>query len=249
MSLSIGPAMMALHIASCGCSGCAPMPVMRAVAEPVTPSRDVSGEDAAAKDAAATDGSSAVVVRLSDKAAPRGPGTRELSDDEQRMVTELQSRDREVRTHEAAHQAAGGGYVGAASFSYQQGPDGRQYAIGGEVPVDLSVSGKDPSAVIAKMARVRAAALAPASPSAQDMAVAAAASAMEGKARLAQLEQSRATAAEPSTAARGPAESLDPADTRSEGPPPVPASTVGRALGAYRAVQSEPDGSSRSQRV
>lgn len=111
-----------------------------------------------------------------------GP-TKELSPDERQMVAELQLRDREVRAHEAAHKAAGGAHVGGASYTFQQGPDGRQYAIGGEVPVDLSTSGGSPEAVIAKMEQVRAAALAPGDPSSQDYAVAAAADALAAEAR------------------------------------------------------------------
>lgn len=106
-----------------------------------------------------------------------------ISEADKQVVDQLQSRDREVRAHEAAHQAAGGGAVGGASYSYQQGPDGKQYAVGGEVSVDLSSSGGSPEATIAKMARVRAAATAPAEPSGQDLAVAAAASAIEAEAR------------------------------------------------------------------
>ena len=106
-----------------------------------------------------------------------------ISEADKQVVDQLQSRDREVRAHEAAHQAAGGGAVGGASYSYQQGPDGKQYAVGGEVSVDLSSSGGSPEATIAKMARVRAAATAPAEPSGQDLAVAAAASAIDAEAR------------------------------------------------------------------
>ena len=106
-----------------------------------------------------------------------------ISEADKQVVDQLQSRDREVRAHEAAHQAAGGGAVGGASYSYQQGPDGKQYAVGGEVSVDLSSNGGSPEATIAKMARVRAAATAPAEPSGQDLAVAAAASAIEAEAR------------------------------------------------------------------
>ena len=109
--------------------------------------------------------------------------TQELTPADRRVVAELQLRDREVRAHEAAHKAAGGAHVGGASYTYQYGPDGRQYAIGGEVPVDLSTSGGSPEAVIAKMEQVRAAALAPADPSAQDYAVAAAADAIAAQAR------------------------------------------------------------------
>lgn len=122
----------------------------------------------------------------------------QLTPDDVQVISNLQARDREVRAHEAAHQAAGGGTVGGASFSYQQGPDGRQYAIGGEVSVDLSASGS-PEAVIAKMARVRAAATAPANPSSQDFSVAAAAASIAAEARQDQraqvvAEQSEVTA-------------------------------------------------------
>ncbi len=62
--------------------------------------------------------------------------------EEQRVVDALQSRDREVRQHERAHQAAGAGHTGPVSYTFQKGPDGRLYAIGGEVGIDTSaVSG------------------------------------------------------------------------------------------------------------
>lgn len=106
-----------------------------------------------------------------------------LNDEQQHQVAQLQSRDREVRAHEAAHQAAGGSLVGGASYSYQNGPDGKQYAIGGEVPVDVSAIVDDPQATIAKMQRVQSAALAPADPSGQDLAVAAQAVAVSARAQ------------------------------------------------------------------
>lgn len=97
-----------------------------------------------------------------------------LSPEQQRVVAELQARDQEVRAHEGAHKAAGGSLAGGMSLSYQTGPDGRRYAVGGEVSIDTG-SERDPQATIAKMRQVIAAALAPAQPSAQDRAVAAAA--------------------------------------------------------------------------
>jgi hypothetical protein len=141
-----------------------------------------------------------------------GSGSRQLSDDERRMVNELQARDREVRAHEAAHQAAGGGHVGGASYTYQQGPDGRQYAVGGEVPVDLSTGGGSPEAVIAKMAQVRAAAMAPADPSAQDFAVAAAAAAIQAAARQQQQAErgEKAEAGDPAAAGAVQDPAIDP---------------------------------------
>ena len=97
------------------------------------------------------------------------------------QLVELQSRDQEVRIHEAAHQA--GGLAGAASYSYQQGSDGKMYAIGGEVSIDTS-EGSTPEETIQKATQIQAAALAPADPSSQDMKVAANASAMLVKAQL-----------------------------------------------------------------
>lgn len=47
----------------------------------------------------------------------------ELTMQQVQQVRELQSIDRNVKAHEAAHQAAGGGLAGAASFSYTRGPD------------------------------------------------------------------------------------------------------------------------------
>lgn len=106
----------------------------------------------------------------------------QLSPAQQRQVQRLQARDAEVRAHEAAHQAAGGGMVGAASFTYQKGPDGRSYAIGGEVSIKAG-SERTPAATISKMQQVIAAATAPAQPSGQDLAVAAQAQAAIAKAQ------------------------------------------------------------------
>ena len=105
----------------------------------------------------------------------------ELTTEEKREVNELQARDTEVRAHEAAHQAAGGGLAGGASFSYQRGPDGKMYAIGGEVPISFK-EGRTPEETIANARQVKAAAMAPANPSPQDYAVANTATMMELKA-------------------------------------------------------------------
>ena len=107
----------------------------------------------------------------------------ELSESEERQVRKLQKRDREVRAHEHAHMAAGAGVVqGGASFTYQRGPDGRNYAVGGEVKIDTS-SESDPDDTIRKMQQVKRAALAPAEPSGTDRAVAAQAGRIEAQAR------------------------------------------------------------------
>lgn len=121
-------------------------------------------------------------------------GPRKLDAEQEKQVTELKQRDAHVRQHEAAHQAAGGELAGSASFSYQTGPDGRSYAVGGEVPISAR-SGRTADETIAIARRVRAAALAPADPSPADLAAAAAAMQMEAKAqaqkRAEQVEESR----------------------------------------------------------
>jgi len=97
-----------------------------------------------------------------------------LDENEQRKIEALKNRDREVRQHELAHISAGGSYVrGGASYSYQTGPDGQRYAIGGEVSIDTSSVPDDPGATIKKMEVVQRAALAPKDPSSQDYKVAA----------------------------------------------------------------------------
>ena len=83
---------------------------------------------------------------------------------EQQQIKELKARDTEVRTHEQAHAAVGGQYAGSPSYEYQRGPDGTNYAVGGEVPIDVGIINGDPQATIDKMQTVRAAALAPAEP-------------------------------------------------------------------------------------
>lgn len=108
----------------------------------------------------------------------------DTSDQERQTIRQLKSRDQVVRAHEAAHVAAGGSLVrGGANFSFQRGPDGVQYAIGGEVSIDTSKVNGDPQASLRKAEQIRAAALAPAEPSSQDRAVAAKAAKMAIEAR------------------------------------------------------------------
>jgi hypothetical protein len=113
-----------------------------------------------------------------------------LTEEELRLVKELQKVDDDVRQHEMAHVAAGGALVtSGAQFSYATGPDGQRYAIAGEVSIDTSPVPGDPQATMDKMERVRQAALAPSSPSSQDLKVAAQASSaiLEATAELTRL--------------------------------------------------------------
>ncbi len=127
-----------------------------------------------------------------DKKAKNSSSKEELSPDEERLVRDLQSRDSEVKAHESAHQAAGGGMTGAASYTYQQGPDGRMYAIGGEVSISMK-SGSTPEETIANARQIAAAAMAAGNPSPQDYAVASSARVMEMKAQqqLARQQQDK----------------------------------------------------------
>lgn len=105
---------------------------------------------------------------------------------EQRQIEEqietLAARDREVRAHEQAHVAAGGQYAGAPVYQYERGPNGRSYAVGGEVPISTGEEAS-PAETLRKAQIIRRAALAPAEPSPQDRRVAAMASQMEARAR------------------------------------------------------------------
>lgn len=101
---------------------------------------------------------------------------------ENREIEELTQRDREVRAHEAAHASAGGALAGAPQLSFTTGPNGKRYAVAGEVAIDTSVVTNDPQATINKMAQVRKAALAPANPSQQDLKVASMASQLANQA-------------------------------------------------------------------
>jgi hypothetical protein len=104
---------------------------------------------------------------------------------EQRDLQRLRNLDRQVRAHELAHVAVGGRYVtSGASFDYQTGPDGRRYAVGGEVGIDTSEVPGNPQATLAKAQIILRAALAPANPSAQDRRVAAEAVATIQQARI-----------------------------------------------------------------
>lgn len=113
---------------------------------------------------------------------------KDLAPPEKKQVEELRKRDQEVKAHELAHVAAGGQYIsGQINYSYQTGPDGQRYAVGGDVSIDMSEVPGDPSATVRKMQAVRMAAMAPASPSQTDRAVAAKATQIETKARMESL--------------------------------------------------------------
>ncbi len=116
-------------------------------------------------------------------------GVRTLTPEQQQQIQKLKQTDQKVREHEAAHMAAGAGLTGGAHFEYVHGPDGKQYAVGGEVKIDVSPA-QTPQQTLDKAKRIQAAAMAPADPSAQDRAVAAQAAQMAAKAQVELSRQS-----------------------------------------------------------
>ncbi|MQY51180.1 hypothetical protein HCX48_06615 [Rhodocyclus tenuis] len=106
-----------------------------------------------------------------------------LTPEQRREISKLADVDRQVRAHEQAHLNVGRDLVrGGPSFEYQKGPDGKDYAVSGEVSIDTS-PGRTPEETIPKAIHIRNTALAPNDPSAQDQSVAATASRMEAEAR------------------------------------------------------------------
>ncbi|MEO0513882.1 MAG: putative metalloprotease CJM1_0395 family protein [Planctomycetota bacterium] len=163
-------------------------------ASPTRPTDTVELSDAALQQAGRADDTQGDA----DPTAPTGTDGKPLDDAEQKQVEELQARDREVRQHEQAHKAAAGSYATSGpTYAYQEGPDGKRYAVGGSVGIDTSPEAT-PEETIAKMQVVRRAALAPAEPSSQDRKVAAQASQtmQEARAALAQERTAEANADE-----------------------------------------------------
>jgi hypothetical protein len=182
-------------------------------AQPGPPgSRLAPGSQTLAQEASNDNGASA---RNEGEAAPQA-GAKEnaegekvnqqgLTEAEQRQVEKLKQRDREVREHERAHATAGGTIAGSPSYTFQSGPDGKQYAVGGEVSIDVSPVSGNPQATIRKMEQVKRAALAPSNPSAQDRRVASQADAaiIQAKQELAEERREEQAESQSSTEATG----------------------------------------------
>ncbi|WP_178862075.1 putative metalloprotease CJM1_0395 family protein [Thiomicrorhabdus cannonii] len=128
----------------------------------------------------------------------RQPSKQQAQQDDaqvQQVINQLKARDSEVKAHEMAHLAAAGGFAtSGASFVYQTGPDGKRYAIGGEVGIDTSAVPGDPQATLQKAMIIQRAALAPAEPSSQDLKVAGLAMQMAAQARIEIAQQNRESA-------------------------------------------------------
>ncbi len=93
-------------------------------------------------------------------------------------IRRLEQWQEHVIAHEKMHMLAGGGLVGAPSYTYTYGPDGKKYIQGGEVSfyVPKGLVLEDGEAAIRKL---KAAATAPSDPSPQDLKAAAMAGSIE----------------------------------------------------------------------
>ena len=120
----------------------------------------------------------------------RSPDDGRLSESRQRMLDELKQRDRHVRQHEASHANSPGVIrYGSPKYSYQTGPDGRPYAVGGQVTLGTMPSHNPQTARINADA-LRKAALANGDPSPQDLAAASSAEAMKNEADINMMSRS-----------------------------------------------------------
>jgi hypothetical protein len=105
----------------------------------------------------------------------------ELSDAQKKALEKFEQRDAEVKAHELAHQTNSGGLAGAASYTYQQGPDGKMYAIGGSVPITFK-SGSTPQESIKNAKAIASATTSPDAPSSRDFSLLSSAKMMQLKA-------------------------------------------------------------------
>lgn len=120
---------------------------------------------------------------------------RTLSIKEKLEVKHLEQVERSVREHERSHlRAARDLVVNGPNYQYDVGPDGRKYAVHGEVNIDASVVNDNPADTIEKSLKIQRAALAPSDPSAKDLQAAARARILEAKAhrQLAREEEREA---------------------------------------------------------
>lgn len=144
-----------------------------------------SAATAKAADSASTAGNKRAAQE--DKAAKDA-----LTPEELRRIAELERIDSEVRAHEQAHINVGRGLITSGpDYDYVYGPDGKRYAVSGEVGIDTSPEQK-PQANIDKGQHIQETALAPVDPSPQDYRVAATGKRLEERGHSDLREEQRA---------------------------------------------------------
>lgn len=107
-----------------------------------------------------------------EKEEPPSRNPNELDEGDKDLIERLKQRDLEVKMHEQSHVALAGEYArGAPSYTYQMGPDGKMYAVGGSLAVDTGKEA-DPAKNAAKAHILRTAAMGVDDPSTADATVA-----------------------------------------------------------------------------
>jgi hypothetical protein len=119
----------------------------------------------------------------------------DLSAEDKRKLQDLKRKDKEVRRQEQIRRAVAGPVArGGPRYRYVEGPDGKKYAISGEIVLDTYFGDvlSNPEAALKKARRVRRAALS-GNPSARDRQIASKATQVEAKARriLAQKKENQ----------------------------------------------------------
>ncbi len=98
-------------------------------------------------------------------------------------VQQLEQTERSVREHERSHMMAARDLaISSPNYRLEHGPNGQEYAVGGEVNINASTPTGDAEATIEKALKIERTALAPSDPSAKDMQVAAQARTIASKA-------------------------------------------------------------------
>ncbi|WP_222943325.1 putative metalloprotease CJM1_0395 family protein [Shewanella algae] len=133
------------------------------------------GDEGAARQSTGESNTTSAAEPKPDEAQQKQQQNRESREQQalEREIDSLMKRDTQVRSHEQAHAAVGVIHAGQPAFEFEKGPDGKRYAVEGEVQIDVSVVNGDPLATMAKMKQVYAAAMAPVDPSMADIRVAA----------------------------------------------------------------------------
>lgn len=137
------------------------------------------------KDEAEADVRNAMLEAMEkNKKAISNLGKKELTPDQLDKVKRLKQQEEKVMRRVNSRLAAGGDICEKPTFQYEIGPDGKRYKTAGEVKIDISPC-KTPEETIAKMQRVKKAAMACGEPTKEDRAI------YEEADRIAQMAQAQ----------------------------------------------------------
>ena len=105
------------------------------------------------------------------RAARAAGETRALTASDEAVIRDLKKLERDLMGREMEQARVGGGVTGRARHTVETGPDGARYVTDGDASPSI-IRGGSPEQELARARAVRRAAMAPASPSSKDLAVA-----------------------------------------------------------------------------